>query len=413
MSAVRKEFDRVSEVNILTATKRRWWPFQLLGFLVARRSQWAAENLVRQSGLAMHLKRLNFLHAGRWVALGRFPKAGLDRHQRERSKHRWVLFVADFNQGWRPYFFAFLDSFASGVDSLWGESDGMPDFPLPGTRYETIEWIERQLVTTDYYYAAYPEVSTNEVRCALRVTREVGAYEKANEAEKLTYGELPVSLRRSLQPCLIPIAELARPEEEDASGDIYDGSVGLVACFAVRPDEIGNLKQTLKHQGETDTMFSRVGGVHFARLFLIDRHGPIAAGQPLKNNWLVLSVVFDAVVAEIHASGRRSAGFLDGLRRQEVQIPRLPDEVIGEFARRAYSRLGGAVEDLWGRCLTNHPAGEPIDEDDFVSIVRDGTVRNLLVYADYPDVTLIEIEKALRRHHDLMASATGSSTAPI
>ena len=275
MGPDRRMSGRISEVNILTTTKLRWWPFQLLGFFIARRSRWAAENLVHQSGLILHLKRLNFLHAGRWVALGRFPKAGLSWWQREWPWHRWVLFVANFNQTWRPYLVAFLDAFGSGVDSLWGESDGMPDHPLPNTRYATVGWIDRQLPFCDYYYAAYPHLSTNEVRCVVRVAREVSAYEaEQGITGNVTYRELPDQLKRSLQPCLIPIPSATTSMPPADPG--HDGVVGLVACFPIRPGWVDELRGRLRsyHGWRSDRLFGRVGGIHFARLFVIDRLRP-------------------------------------------------------------------------------------------------------------------------------------------
>ena len=89
-------------------------------------------------------------------------------------------------------------------------------------------------------------------------------------------------------------------------------------------------------------------------------------------------------------------------------MPRLPDHVVGDIARRIFDGLGQpAIDAIWGPCLS--PAGESIEEQPFIDAIRAGAVKNLLVYVDYPDVTLEEIRAAVSRHWLLLSSA-GSAT---
>lgn len=398
---------RIEDVNILTVTKLRWWPFQRLGFVIGRRSLWAAEHLVRHRGLALQLKRLNFLHEGRWVAFGRFPRAGLGWRERESFFRRWVLFCANFNQGWSPYFLAFLDSFGSGINTLWGDSADMPDYPLHDTRYETIRWVNGHLVESQHYYAAYPEASTNDVRMALRVTREFEARDGRVPLDEGSYRRLPAALRRSLQPCLYEInpGPPGRATDEQSKGDAH---VGLVTCVPIRPGCETELKAVLRGlPPDEGSPFARVGGIHFARFVVLDRGRPAPEErQRLKNSWLVLAVVFDAWVSQHLASGQRGDRVVDLMLRRDLQIPCLPRWVVDDVANRLYRGFGAEdVGKIWELCR------RPLVKDDkepielFRDIIWDGRVRNLLVFADYPDTTVPGVRRALDVHRSVVRGA--------
>ena len=173
---------RAEAVNILTHTSVLRAPLQGLAFFIARRSRWLAENVAGTRSQALQLKRLNFLYSARWVRLGSrwnvfssFPSAHLPMTRWEWPHRRWVLFASNFNQGWDPYFHAFLDSFGSGVHFIWSDSSHYPGYPAPRTRYETIDWTYERLVPSQHYYCAYPTATANDVRAALRVDRELRA----------------------------------------------------------------------------------------------------------------------------------------------------------------------------------------------------------------------------------------------
>ena len=106
------------------------------------------------------------------VSLGRFRR--FDASQpRERLSPRWVLFTANFDGDWGPYFGAFMEGMAEGVYDVWGPSIDYPGFPAADTANPLRDWLATRLPATQHYYAAYPHATTNDVRSALRVRREI------------------------------------------------------------------------------------------------------------------------------------------------------------------------------------------------------------------------------------------------
>ncbi len=177
-----RKHGRAVSVNILTHA--RWWlgPWQWFQFLLARRSRWLVENVLPRRAVAVQLKRLDFLHSGRWdrfggfAGLSSFPTGHLPWHRWELPWRRWMLFSSNFNQQWDDYFDAFMDVIGSGIDGIWGPSEGYPGYPRPLTRYLTTDWVSPRLLRSDFYYSAYPEATAHDVRSALRVQRELCAF---------------------------------------------------------------------------------------------------------------------------------------------------------------------------------------------------------------------------------------------
>ena len=146
-------------------------PVQRLGFTLSKSPDWFARKFNEQ-GLEQQLKTFNFLHTARWVSLGRFRR--FDASQpRERLSPRWVLFTANFDSGWEPYFGAFMEAMAEGVYDVWGQSIDYPGFPAAGTANALRDWLDTRLPATQHYYAAYPHATTNDVRSAVRVRRDM------------------------------------------------------------------------------------------------------------------------------------------------------------------------------------------------------------------------------------------------
>lgn len=96
--------------------------------------------------------------------MGRFPAI----EGCPRGTFYWLLFCSNFAGPWDPYRQAFLDVLGSGVRSMWGTSIGFIKYPKRGARYELEDWVTFRLPPTDHYFRAYPGLSPNDVRSAVR-----------------------------------------------------------------------------------------------------------------------------------------------------------------------------------------------------------------------------------------------------
>ena len=162
---------RIGAINLITATKLARVPLQRFGFLLSKSPDWFARAFDEQS-VERQLRTFNFLHTGRWVSVRRFPRVTASQ-RRERFGVRWVLFTGNFDGELAPYFGTFMEAMGEGVYDIWGQSIGYPKFPAPGTANTMIEWLDTRLPTNQHYYVAYPHATTNDIRAALRVRREI------------------------------------------------------------------------------------------------------------------------------------------------------------------------------------------------------------------------------------------------
>lgn len=119
-----------------------------------------ALRIKRSQGPDPMLQRLSFIHVAHWVVLDRFP------FERKPARYSYLLFMSNFNGSWREYIDAFSTTIPGRMALLWGAAYGFPGAvpPLPFVRY-----IERNQLTPDHYYSAYPDATATEVGSALRV----------------------------------------------------------------------------------------------------------------------------------------------------------------------------------------------------------------------------------------------------
>ena len=238
---------RINPVNLVTATRLLRVPTQRLGFLLSKLPEWLARPFDELS-LERQLKTLNFLHTTRWVDVGRFPRVTRDL-RRERFGIRWVLYTGNFDGQWEPYFGAFMEAMGEGVYDVWGQSVDYPKFPAPRTANALEDWLVTRIPPSQHYYVAYPHVTTNDIRCALRVRREVCslAVELATrhggacstEVVTRAFDEITARVRHCLQPIDFPAWR--QPPT------LADGSIGgIVAIFPLRPGHEPFLRQAIE-----------------------------------------------------------------------------------------------------------------------------------------------------------------------
>jgi hypothetical protein len=101
------------------------------------------------------IKQIGTIHFARWVII--------DNDSR-------LLFTSNFDGSWENYLRDFSQKTPEGMDRIFGHCDGYPD---GGCRdFEAFkDYVAKYQVTTDLFYAAYPETSVKGVIEALRVKK--------------------------------------------------------------------------------------------------------------------------------------------------------------------------------------------------------------------------------------------------
>jgi hypothetical protein len=357
---------RVTAVNLISVTWLPRVPLQRIGFWFSKAPDWWAR-LFEEQALQLQFKTFNFLHTARWVSLGRFPRVA-ETQPSERFRNRWVLYTANYDGDWRPYFGTFMEAMSEGVYDLWGQSVGYPDFPAPGTAYELEAWLDSRIKDSQHYYAAYPHATANDVRAAVMVRREAcsAALDLQNRGtpDDTDVSDVFDEISRRVRHCLGPIDPAPWPEPTLApNGQI----TGVVTVFPILPGHEEEMTQAIGSlRSGANSPFRRVPGVHFARLALLDRneigvhpHKTV----PVRNSYLLFTADFDSV---------------DGY----------PDL----FFRSVFQEMTADVDSVWQHCWGFERSG---DDRDFTALARRCSRPVLREFIDCPDQSLASVLRSL------------------
>ena len=114
--------------------------------------------------LQQDLINLSFIEFARWVVLprSRFPFLG-NGQVKEDLKYDYLLFFSNFNGTWNQYIDAFSAVLSKGLNLVWRWSEKFPG-SVPVTPFK--EYIARVQFDTDYYYTAYPQAASNDLKSA-------------------------------------------------------------------------------------------------------------------------------------------------------------------------------------------------------------------------------------------------------
>jgi hypothetical protein len=111
-----------------------------------------------------------------------------------------MLFFSNFNGSWDQYVDSFSSAISSGLNLFWFRNIKYPgSVPmLPFHRY-----ITSNQIWTDYYYNAYPMASSNDVKAAQRVRKELLTFisdvENANPDEfQKQYNTLLINVQHDI-----------------------------------------------------------------------------------------------------------------------------------------------------------------------------------------------------------------------
>ena len=327
--------DRVTPVNLLTATRIRRVPVQRLGFhafQIARRSAVAVQrSRARATAQDVQLPAYTRLpgEPGAVPAVRCRPASGTLEPPRG-------SLLLNFNSGWEPYFGAFVPwkrwlracTTSGGSRSTTRAS--------PRCRQGERGSVRKSgsilgCLTRQHYYAAYPHATTNDVRSAVRVRREMCSlaidlatrHGGACSTEVVTraFDEITARVRHCLQPIDFPAWR--QPPT------LADGSIGgIVAIFPLRPGHQPFLRQAIEQlPSGVGSPFRNVPGTHFARLALLDRRRDRSSPQDGGDAAQLLSVV--------HRRFRRR---------------RLGEGRGGRYFRAMFRGMPKEVQKVWTHC---------------------------------------------------------------
>ena len=111
------------------------------------------------------LTTLSFIHFARWAILTTIPYNGPPQ-KREKLRYDYLFFETNFNGTWDEYIDVFSEVIPERMSAIWGTSFGFPG-PRPVGPFK--DYIHRNDLPINHFYAAYPEATTKDVLAALAV----------------------------------------------------------------------------------------------------------------------------------------------------------------------------------------------------------------------------------------------------
>jgi hypothetical protein len=317
-------------------------------------------------------KRFNHLHYARWSLVDRLPRTSRGQPP-ETGPYTLLIFTSHFDFGWRRYLGTFIEGLGNGLQHLWGDE---PSWRLPSDGFSQFEkFVENQIVDHAHLFAAYPNWSCNDVRCALRiqyecesaglsdgVVRDLG-FDVDDEASRR-------GLVRRLQHCLGRIPPIDDMYEGVHAADLPERprpAHGVTYLVPLPHDQVALVTSVLRNLPYgPSSPFARVPGTHFARIALINKEYFDRHRHPRVD---LFESAYLLLTAEIDADAEPWLRTL------------FADEAMGEVISRC-----------WGFA----------PDSDVVSFLRPCRIRKAVEYIDYPTTTVADIfaaSKGLDAHY--------------
>lgn len=368
------DFDESQGVNLLTLVPiglRRWRRFfglKLLKYeflIAARRAVPPSSDVV---SAAEFLEGLGVVHFGRWVMIRRLPRFRRAGQPREMFRWSYLLFMSNFNAGWRGYVDMFSESLGGGLEYLWGSTPGWvgPEDDDGGTE-AFLRFVNNHVIEHQHYYAAYPFVSTADVKAALHVDREVRSFANTPPEDNIDqWFAAYETLVRRVQHSLGEIKGVSVTEVTAAESVPASRPTGLSMLCPFPKNEPGMEETKLQYLCKIeDQPFALVPGTHFARLGVLERVYHYDVGPvDLESGYLLF------------------AADVDGTKE--------------EYLARMYEKMGATrINRIWEGCYGFDPekgcAG-------FVAYMKKCSFAATLPFADYPFVSEWDVVRALKTH---------------
>lgn len=225
-------------MNLITPHRPLWVPLKKVIFWALRPTNFintflhkiGAGQFAPSASLA-GLVTLSLIHYARWVIVrpNEWPYLG-DDQPREDLHYPYQLFFSNFNGTWAQYVDSFSAAIPSGLDLLWSLNVGWPNSVPEGPFHR---YVEDNEVWTDYYYSAYPLATSNDIKAAQRLRRELLAFIEHTknfdaDAFHRRYDELLNSLQGNPSP------DVSKPEQFPCLGQM--GPTPIVSLASIAKD---------------------------------------------------------------------------------------------------------------------------------------------------------------------------------
>jgi hypothetical protein len=155
----RSDANECGRANALTAlTPLKWWGKHWLRLYFRARRSFPRLG----DSLARPLRRLSFIHFGRWSIIDDPPpNPGAPA---EELNYPYLLFESNFNGRWDQYIDAFSYVLRWRMGLIWGSSFGFPG-ARPAESFKA--YIRSNEYDASHYYSAYPDATVNTICSAL------------------------------------------------------------------------------------------------------------------------------------------------------------------------------------------------------------------------------------------------------
>ena len=312
------------------------------------------------------LRQLNHLHVARWSVVTRLPK--VEGSKPERGCYTLVLFTSYFDAGWRRYLGTFIETSADRLSWLWGD---IPEWRKPSDGAREFEnFVVKQQVPHGHLFDAFPGITCNEIRDAVRLKDELQSRHLATNPEE-SLGRKTAqrsalkrdrALLRRVQHNLGSMNPLRYEKSYETMGAIREVERdptphGFTCLVPYSHDHSAKLnEELLKLSIGKDSPFAQLPGTRFARLAMIgNEHFVERSVPPLANGYLLLSAEID--------------GYVDDWLSSLASV-----EELGDLWRLCHGFTGmAALPRLWKHCR----------------------IRESLEFIDLPGVSVNEIHEAL------------------
>jgi hypothetical protein len=342
LTALEGPFDNVGRTTAFTAltpVRRLWAVYLRVDFALLKALKW----LMRQKDPARPVKRLSFISFGRWAVVDRIP-ASLEKGRARPLPHPYIVFQSNFNGQSHEYFEAFALGLKWRMRGLWRGAYGVPD---PSDLGGFSDYVHHHWQPVAHYYSAYPQASTKMVLSALALRREFESFAAWAEraAPKEFAEEFEAFVERAIKPPLKAKTKWNSP------------GAGFAVLIPVRPNEEGKVLQHIHGVPRgAGSPFSRVEGTHYARIQLVELHGPKVKSQP---KYLFFSAEHDG-----------------------------PTE---DYVRRLCDRLHYEAHEIWEHC-EGYPGTDPGALERYL---LDHRVKPGYSVVAYPGVSVEEVRSSL------------------
>jgi len=146
------------------------------------------------------LQTLSLIHYARWAIVSptEFPHVA-ESQPKEKLKYSYMFFFSNFNGSWNQYVDSFHTSIPDGLNLFWFRNVKYPK-SVPLQPFHA--YINYNQVWTNHYYNAYPIASSNDVKAAQHLAKELRRFQDKNydnpQAFQQAYNQLLLNVQADI-----------------------------------------------------------------------------------------------------------------------------------------------------------------------------------------------------------------------